>query len=595
VAPQGTTCVGAAMGCVPGSVAGVARGSALLLVGILTNSRDARQLGREVILGSESASDGYDEHRSPREELAELESMRRELEQRTEDLVRCKAEGSSAACVAELQREVEQREAQLREMEARCRRLEEGAQYYPPPLFLRSADDDGTPMVAIAGCSGVGKSLLVNSMRRAKYGDPAYALVGTRHTTVSPAMYPLRGALRARLWDLPGAGSRHYPRDAYPRAVGLRHFDIVLLVTGSRFTQTDADIFQGLCKHSVPTLVVRTKVDLDVASAAADSGQAPAETLQNIRDDLKSKGVFRPYLVSTRRPEEHDFPQLMTDLRKALAARSLGVPHRTSSQPSLCEDSPSCQGMKFKVGDAAEVILLEGPHTGSWESCLIAGMGTREDRYVIAFPDAPEKCDVLEVHVSALRRASEPPTTEEEEEKQLLDLQTVMQILGAFKKISVRRDIQTTLAALENHGLQTLKHKFVAEALGPALSGMDVSIPNEVSPLLFAAIQSHQCNICVREIAHEVESLLNLGVGELFGIPAQASMPQHLRCNLEASERTGSLAIGSVAVRSAYQLAGKFGESWLMLWSSPAARHAGVPGLSSAVLRSLPALSRGCC
>ena len=48
----------------------------------------------------------------------------------------------------------------------------------------------------------------------------------------------------ARLWDLPGAGTRDWPSATYVRDAGLRHFDGVLLVTAGAFS--DAAPWTGL-------------------------------------------------------------------------------------------------------------------------------------------------------------------------------------------------------------------------------------------------------------------------------------------------------------------------------------------------------------
>lgn len=527
----------------------------LFLVGVLTDSHDTRHLGKQVILSSDTPGE---EFQSSYEELAEFESMRRELEQWKRDLVRCKEEGTSAS-ITRLQQQLEKREEELREMEVKHRRLQLQAHHYPPPAFLLAAGYEGMTNVAVAGCSGVGKSLLVNSMRRVKYGDPTHAPVGTKHTTVAPTMYGLPGEPSVRLWDLPGAGSKFLPRETYPRVVGLRHFDVVILVTGCRFTQTDAEIFRGLCEHGVPTLVVHTMIDLDIANGLADIGQKPTETMRRIAEDLKSKGVLRPYLVNARRPEEHDFPRMVVDMQKALA-RSRNLPSRSASRRSNSEEHIPPETDMFQAGDAAEVVVLKGPSAGLWARCVVVGRGTHPDCYAVTLPDAPaDKREIPNVHISALRRGADPPPPSRE--PQLLDLETVKEILSAFKEMSGRPDIQTTLAAMDKQGpvtagLRRIKQKFVNDSLSPALSGIDMTIPREVSPLLMECIQLFQADVQVQTTAHEVESLLNYGAGEFFGIP-----PREVN-----GGKTEHLSIRYFPIRDVHVVAQKFGKSWQTLW-----------------------------
>ena len=44
------------------------------------------------------------------------------------------------------------------------------------------------------------------------------------------------------MWDLPGAGTEAFPRETYISQMGLRYFDMVLLVTAHRFTQMEKEI-----------------------------------------------------------------------------------------------------------------------------------------------------------------------------------------------------------------------------------------------------------------------------------------------------------------------------------------------------------------
>eukprot|EP00435_Cladocopium_sp_Y103_P073455 s37_g43.t1 len=59
----------------------------------------------------------------------------------------------------------------------------------------------------------VGKSLLINKMRRLKPGAAEWAPTGVKETTLRPMMYTFPGIDKVRLWDLPGAGTPGFPKE----------------------------------------------------------------------------------------------------------------------------------------------------------------------------------------------------------------------------------------------------------------------------------------------------------------------------------------------------------------------------------------------
>mmetsp|Transcript_13749 Transcript_13749/g.40132 ORF Transcript_13749/g.40132 Transcript_13749/m.40132 type:complete len:276 (-) Transcript_13749:1805-2632(-) len=274
------------MGCIPSSIAGFVRGSFLLVAGILTDSADVRELGKRLALGAATAVPSHaPKGWSPKNVAA----MRQELEDFREQLERSRAEGKRHG-LARLQRQLREREEELRLIEELALKLEEEEHNYPLPEFMERVGYEGTMNVAVAGGPGTGKSLLVNSMRRVKYGDRGYAPVGVRGSTPEPMLYEFPGEPLVRLWDLPGAGTAAWPRDLYIRTVGLRYFDVVLVLTGCRMTYTDTILLKELRECQVPHFVVRTMVDVDVSSSAADSQESEEVTVHSIREDLQGGG-----------------------------------------------------------------------------------------------------------------------------------------------------------------------------------------------------------------------------------------------------------------------------------------------------------------
>lgn len=185
------------------------------------------------------------------------------------------------------------------------------------PYFLLQADYARTVNIAVAGNSGVGKSLLVNTIRGIRPQDESWAPVGVTETTSEPVWYEFPGDSSVRLWDMEGAGST-CSWDNYTGNAGLRYFDVVLLLCSSRLTESDVEIVKELENQKVPYLFVRTKLDEDIRNNRCDLDMSPEETEESIRRELRLSGIARPYLINARVPGKYDFPRLIKDIVKRL-------------------------------------------------------------------------------------------------------------------------------------------------------------------------------------------------------------------------------------------------------------------------------------
>lgn len=247
----------------------------------------------------------------------------RKRSRQEEDRDRMQQQKRMATQAAEIQRREqelrEREEAAAREVEEQ-RRREEEARNYPLQPYQEAANWQGSINVGLVGNSGVGKSLLNNKIRNVGRQDPSWSPVGVSETTLEPKMYPFPGEPRVRIWDLPGGGTEKFPRETYIRTVGLRYFDAVLVVSAGRFTETEMLLLQELRQYNVPFFAVRTKVDTDIENNEADNGITSMETKRAIADDLRTRGVNNPYLVSARAPALHDFEKLRRDVHATVAA-----------------------------------------------------------------------------------------------------------------------------------------------------------------------------------------------------------------------------------------------------------------------------------
>lgn len=248
------------------------------------------------------------------EEQARLKDLAQALaKMQAEFQAEREAMGEAREELAKREAELQMREEAVEAERAEQRQREEARRNYPQPEWLESVD--GTMNIGITGNAGVGKSLLINKIRRIRRGSDCWAPVGVSETTLRPTAYKFPSEPRVRLWDLPGAGTAKFPSETYIQEMGLRYFDTVLIVTAGRFTSTEIRLKEELEKHKVPFFMLRTKVDIDAWNNKEDNALEKEDTLEQIRKDLKSThGIACPYLVSSREPEAYDMPKLMKDL-----------------------------------------------------------------------------------------------------------------------------------------------------------------------------------------------------------------------------------------------------------------------------------------
>ncbi|KAH3898123.1 hypothetical protein DPMN_022341 [Dreissena polymorpha] len=114
--------------------------------------------------------------------------------------------------------------------------------------------------IAVAGSAGTGKSTLINSLRGLKADDKGAALTGCTETTTEVTCYPHPENPNLKLWDLPGVGTLNFPRDTYFETVDFKKYDFLLLVSSSRFSETDLCLlnirrFKACCHNDTDTCI----------------------------------------------------------------------------------------------------------------------------------------------------------------------------------------------------------------------------------------------------------------------------------------------------------------------------------------------------
>lgn len=108
--------------------------------------------------------------------------------------------------------------------------------------------------VALFGQPGSGKSSLVNKLVGEKVAE-----VGVEtDKTIEAATYEAKGL---RFVDLPGYGTKNFPKETYFERFDIPKFDLFLCVTSGKLHQADTEFFQELIKLNKVCIFVVNKHD----------------------------------------------------------------------------------------------------------------------------------------------------------------------------------------------------------------------------------------------------------------------------------------------------------------------------------------------
>jgi len=168
----------------------------------------------------------------------------------------------------------------------------------------------------IVGCSGSGKSSLINAIAGKKIAE-----TGVVETTMEAKDFAHKGII---FTDLPGCGTQTFPKDKYIEKFDILSYDCLILVTAERLTEGDAYLYDQLKKAGRLCFVVRSKFDNAIQSARRDHGHDDwKQTAELIRDkifsELKSSPPSQIYFVSSWYPAEYDLAQLLEDIARCLS------------------------------------------------------------------------------------------------------------------------------------------------------------------------------------------------------------------------------------------------------------------------------------
>ena len=148
--------------------------------------------------------------------------------------------------------------------------------------------------IAVTGQSGCGKSSFINRLRGLTPRDrnnPLYAKTGVTETTTKPQSYAFPENCLITLWDLPGAGTKHFPIKTYAEDMMFAKYDAFIILTKDRFFENDYMLSQMIKAHSKSFYFARTHTDAAMREESGDMGElfCPEITEEDIRNNCKAE------------------------------------------------------------------------------------------------------------------------------------------------------------------------------------------------------------------------------------------------------------------------------------------------------------------
>lgn len=175
---------------------------------------------------------------------------------------------------------------------------------------MKADYDAATVKCGIIGLSGSGKSSLINAIAGEKI-----AATGSTEQTMEAQSYQHNGI---EFVDLPGCGTKKWPKDSYISDLKLDAYDCFIIVTSTRLYESDLYLHEELkVKRGKPCFVARTKIDVAINDEMHDNNLSEDEVLKKVRNDIASSvapHTQKVYLTSARHPTKWDLALLISDI-----------------------------------------------------------------------------------------------------------------------------------------------------------------------------------------------------------------------------------------------------------------------------------------
>ncbi|XP_052614104.1 uncharacterized protein LOC128122514 [Peromyscus californicus insignis] len=235
---------------------------------------------------------------------------------------------------------------------------------------------DRAPLnIAVTGETGVGKSSFINALRGVWDEEEGAAPTGVVETTMKRTPYPHPKLPTVTIWDLPGIGSTTFPPQNYLTEMKFGEYDFFVIISATRFKDTDAHLAKAIAKMNTKFYFVRTKLDHDLSNEQRRKPKTfnRDSVLKKIRDDcskhLQETLSSEPpvFLVSNFDVSDFDFPELETTLLSELPAHKRHI--FMMSLHSVTETA-----IDRKRDFLKQKIWLEALKAGAWATIPLGGL-----------------------------------------------------------------------------------------------------------------------------------------------------------------------------------------------------------------------------
>lgn len=235
---------------------------------------------------------------------------------------------------------------------------------------------DRAPLnIAVTGDAGAGKSSFINALRGVRDEEEGAAPTGVVETTMERTPYPHPKLPMVTIWDLPGIGSTSFPPQNYLTEMKFGEYDFFVIISATRFKDTDAHLAKAIAKMNTKFYFVRTKIDQDISNEQRSKSKTfnRDSVLKKIRGDcsrhLQETLSSEPpvFLVSNFDVSDFDFPELETTLLSELPAHKRHI--FMLSLHSVTETA-----IDRKRDFLKQKIWLEALKAGAWATIPFGGL-----------------------------------------------------------------------------------------------------------------------------------------------------------------------------------------------------------------------------
>lgn len=204
----------------------------------------------------------------------------------------------------QIQQEIEIAQNKLAEENAKKQEIQneyELLRKYPAATYQRTPQFQNGLQIGITGPSRAGKSTFINTFRDIKSlpelknsgrNVPFAEVRSGEECTKIPTPYPADDlTTQFTLWDLPGYGTDNFHLKTYLRDMGLKYFNLVIVMTADVFREGDLEIMNELKRHNIPFIMIRNKVDETIKGTFVDEeiitvDEEPIGILTSIKNKL---------------------------------------------------------------------------------------------------------------------------------------------------------------------------------------------------------------------------------------------------------------------------------------------------------------------